>query len=476
VYLVWGDNRLVSAQIYFSKSTDEGNTWSPNTIISQNIDTLVCTGSHISLDVLGNIYVAYMTAHNNLTDWDIYFTKSTNGGSSFTPPIIVNDSSEIYHQKYCAIAVDSAGQNVYVVWQDWRNLQYEPDIYFSRSTDGGVTFLPGVRVNDDIDTTNQWFPVIACDNSGQNVYVAWMDNRDTLHGWDVYFSRSTDYGQTFEANYPINDTITTGSTPQDYPSVYYKDGIIYAVWHDGRDPSGGYFAKSIDNGVSFGPNILVTDDPWATGYYSSITVDDSTNVYIVWRDYRNYDPYGHEIYFAFSDDSGQTFNPNVLVNDHEGVVSAWDWNPSVCVNDSGEVFVAWSSTRNDPSLTNFDIYSGAGTYVGIQEFLDPTPAIAVQCYPNPFSKLINISFGIGQAASGGVDSRQKSVVSMKIYDVSGRLVKTFSRFTPDALRPTLITWHGDDENGRAVSDGVYFIRFEDRYSGTVDVRKVLKVR
>ncbi|HEC78150.1 MAG TPA: hypothetical protein ENI34_03285, partial [candidate division WOR-3 bacterium] len=30
VYLAWGDNRSVSAQIYFSKSTDAGMAWSPN--------------------------------------------------------------------------------------------------------------------------------------------------------------------------------------------------------------------------------------------------------------------------------------------------------------------------------------------------------------------------------------------------------------------------------------------------------------
>jgi hypothetical protein len=372
VYLVWRDDRYgnplwYNSRIFFSKSTDAGNTWSPNLLISQDSDTLWGYKPHLALDILGNIYVAYNLINDNTSNRDICFTKSTDGGISFSEPIIVNDSVEVLHQRNCAVAVDSAGQHVYVVWEDWRNLQYEPDIYFARSTDGGLSFLPSIRVNDDFDTTNQWNPVVACDNSGQNVYVAWMDNRDTLHGWDVYFSRSTDYGQTFEANYPINDTSTTGSTAQEYPSMYYKNNIIHTVWRDGRDPAGAYYAKSVNNGMSFGSNILVTDDSWA-GIYSSIAADESANVYIVWRDYRNYSTYGHEIYFSFSTDSGLTFSEDVLVNDHQGLVDAWDRDPSVCVNNNGKAFVAWDSDRNDPSHTNPDIYVATGTYVGIEEY------------------------------------------------------------------------------------------------------------
>jgi len=306
---------------------------------------------------------------------------------------------------------------------------------------------------------------IACDNSGQNVYVAWMDQRDTLHGWDVYFSRSTDYGQTFEPNYPINDTATTGNTPQDYPSIYYKNNIIYVVWHDGRDPSGGYFARSIDNGVSFGPNVRVTDDPWATGMYSSITADDSANVYIVWRDYRDYSTYGHDIYFAFSSDSGQTFNGNVLVNDHQGIENAWDWDPSICVNDSGKVFAAWSSTRNDPSFTNFDIYCASGNYVGIEEYHNPQTSLAFQCYPNPFIRMTNLICGIGHGA-------EKNPVSVSIYDASGRMVKSF---TLNPLHSAFsITWHGDDDYGQEVPEGVYFIQF--LCNGHKSTEKIVKIK
>ena len=472
VYLVWRDDRYgnplwYNSRVFFSKSTDAGNTWSPNLMISQNSDTLWGYKPHLALDVLGNIYVAYNLINDNTSNRDICFTKSTDGGITFSEPIIVNDSVEVLHQRNCAVAVDSAGQNVYVVWQDWRNPQYEPDIYFARSTDGGSSFLPSIRVNDDFDTTNQWFPVVACDNSGQNVYVAWMDGRDTLHGWDVYFSRSTDYGQTFGPNYPVNDTGISGNSFQGRPSVYWKNSIVYLIWDDWRDSAvGTYFDKSINGGVNFGIDVCVVDT-FGVSAYPSITVNDSNQIFVVWEDGREYSTYGSDIYFSFSDDSGQTFNPNVCVNDHEGVVSAWDWNPSVCVNDSGKVFATWSSTRNDPSLTNFDIYFAAGNYVGIQEYCDPKPTIAFKCYPNPFSKLINISFGIGQSAKGKDHS-------MKIYDISGRLIRNIPiNLCNQNKSVKSVCWNGTDQADHQMPAGIYFVELVN--NNKKYVKKIVKV-
>jgi hypothetical protein len=465
IFLVWRDDRFgnsiwYNSRVFFSKSTDAGNTWAPNFMISQDSDTLWGYMPHLTLDFYGNLFCAYTVVNDNSANRDIYFTKSTDGGISFTQPVIVNDSTGVHHQRNCAIAVDSSGQYIFVAWQDWRNVQYEPDIYCSRSTDGGSTFLPSVRVNDDLDTANQWYPVVACDNSGQNVYVAWMDQRDTLHGWDVYFSRSTDYGQTFAANYPINDTVTTGSTPQDYPSMYYKNDMIHASWHDGRDGYAVYSAVSTNNGLSFGTNVRVADDANARGYYSSISVDDSANVYIAWSDYRDFSTYGHEIYFAFSTDSGQTFEENVLVNDHQGIINAWDWDPSICVNDSGKVFVAWDADRNDPSHTNSDIYFAVGIYVGIEEYRTSQVVRSLQCYPNPFRQVVTISLQ---------SSITKNPIDLRIYDITGQLITSYS--LPSGQFS--VSWDGRDKKGRPMPTGVYFVQSVDGSSRAT--KKVVKI-
>jgi hypothetical protein len=94
--------------------------------------------------------------------------------------------------------------------------------------------------------------------------------------------------------------------------------------------------------------------------------------------------------------------------------------------------------------------------VDVQEH---TEQAITQCTvsPNPFSKLTNISFE--------VDSRQKSVVSVRIYDVSGRLVKSFGSL-PSALGPLQINWDGTDNSGTRLSSGTYLVLIETE-TGTI---------
>ena len=75
----------------------------------------------------------------------------------------------------------------------------------------------------------------------------------------------------------------------------------------------------------------------------------------------------------------------------------------------------------------------------------------LEIYPNPFSKLTHIKF---QAPNS------KSQVTLSIYDAAGRLVKDFSRFTLDALRPTLLSWDGRNDKGELVPSGVYFVQLK----------------
>ena len=84
--------------------------------------------------------------------------------------------------------------------------------------------------------------------------------------------------------------------------------------------------------------------------------------------------------------------------------------------------------------------------------------------PNPFTEKLNIKY---QTPNG-------DKVSLKIYDVSGRLIKQFSRLT--IQQSNQIVWHGDDENGRIVSQGVYFLRVENLDTGESSVHKILRIK
>jgi flagellar hook assembly protein FlgD len=80
---------------------------------------------------------------------------------------------------------------------------------------------------------------------------------------------------------------------------------------------------------------------------------------------------------------------------------------------------------------------------------------------NPFSKLTKISFGNEQSAES---------IELKIYDATGRLVKSFNLISPASLREagragvlplaSIVCWDGTDKHGLSLPAGVYFIRLE----------------
>jgi len=73
-----------------------------------------------------------------------------------------------------------------------------------------------------------------------------------------------------------------------------------------------------------------------------------------------------------------------------------------------------------------------------------------QNYPNPFNAKTLISFELSDRASD---------VSLGIYDLVGRLVRSFSLRDISAGQYSF-TWDGIDSGGRQVSSGIYFYRLE----------------
>uniref|UniRef100_A0A7V3RIM3 T9SS type A sorting domain-containing protein n=1 Tax=candidate division WOR-3 bacterium TaxID=2052148 RepID=A0A7V3RIM3_UNCW3 len=107
-----------------------------------------------------------------------------------------------------------------------------------------------------------------------------------------------------------------------------------------------------------------------------------------------------------------------------------------------------------------------GSDIGIEQTPEPTMAGALRLviYPNPFGNHLEIKFQIPEQ---GVASSQKSVVSLKIYDATGRLVRCLAL---DAKRLAPVVWDGTDDSGRKLPAGIYFIRVEsDEFKETEKV-------
>ena len=141
------------------------------------------------------------TGANNGTD--VMFSRSTNGGQSFSVPRRINDDS-VNHNKWHWFGTLSVAPNGRIdsVWLDTRNAANNTDsqLFYSFSTDGGVTWSANVAVSDSFNPF-EGYPVqnkigdyitIVSDNTGGNVaYSATFNFNSTRgqHEEDVYYVR-----------------------------------------------------------------------------------------------------------------------------------------------------------------------------------------------------------------------------------------------------------------------------------------------
>jgi len=294
----------------------------------------------------GTIYVVWRDCLDDSEEGrdDIYFAKSTDGGLTFSAGVCVSDDNGTASNYAPRVATDSQG-NVYVVWHDDRNGDW--DIYFAKSTNGGANFSTNVQVVNDPDI--QYEAALAIGPAG-NIYVTWIHKYDTdsSSDYDIYFAKSTDIGQTFTTPVMVNDV---GDGYQYTANIKADENGIYLAWTDHRNGrSNIYFAKSTNGGESFSENIRVNSTIYGQGY-PDLALDDTGNIYVVWKDLRDYDSSTH-VYLAESTDSGASFKPGVQVNDANITTSLIYLYPSLAVTGDGKIYVSWWDNRND----NLDVY------------------------------------------------------------------------------------------------------------------------
>jgi hypothetical protein len=121
--------------------------------------------------------------------------------------------------------------------------------------------------------------------------------------------------------------------------------------------------------------------------------------------------------------------------------------PITSLPDSGDVWIVYSCALRPPVDGNKYLFTPTS---GIEEnFYSLSQIQLSSSYPNPFSNKVIINYQIPK----------RTDVKLIIYDVLGREVKSLYSGMANQGNYT-ITWQGDDNKGKKVSTGVYFVRLE----------------
>jgi len=305
----------------------------------------------------------------------VLYSKSTDGGATWTTPIVANDG---YYGYKAAIAVDyNNPQNIHIVYIGYINSGETRTCRYVKSEDGGDTWLPSILVaGSNVNTNN---PDIAVDSQG-NPHLVMDSYSDTF----IRYNYSTDGGATFLAEPEIVNTgfgeETFGACisidKNDNPHVLFGGGGTAGSWGDKqtywnwRDMGSGAWQEVPPVHASEGVSITA-----GTPYPSMVF--DSDNIGHLFFDangttagrggwYRTYDPnagWSNEVTeilpnipggYVMMIQAGIDENDNLFIGYLDGLGGGMDLEPSF-----GDFFTG-TNISGDWEFTNV---SGSGTAV-----------------------------------------------------------------------------------------------------------------
>jgi len=293
VHVVWWDYRDRDHEVYYKRSTDGGETWSP--------DTRLTFAPHDSW--YPSISASGATVHaawwdNRDGNYEIYYKRSTDNGFSWGPDVRLTSDSG-WSSTPC---IASSGDRVYLAWEDDRNGAGE--IYYKFSTDDGATWSPDARLTFDPG----WSVMPSIWASGAKVHLVWDDDRDGNE--EIYYRCSSDSGLTWSGE----ERLSYGRYNSTYPSISAIDSMVHVVWTDSRsgnpeiyyarNPTGnsGNEERTEAGGQRLEVRVMAKPDP----FVSYATVPGRETEY-----FEVYDVSGRKVGTYLGDRIGQNIGPGV---------------------------------------------------------------------------------------------------------------------------------------------------------------------
>lgn len=280
-------------EVLVSTSDARGLSWSTAVAIDSDTTGAIKRIQPDSVSIIGDaIYVAWRDARHGVYFDEVYFCYSNDGGVSWAGDVRLDKGYAIGVGDVKDWRMACSGANIFVL------ISVDPgganeEIFLVSSKDGGATFGPASPVSslglgvEDVDD-------IALAAEGSTVYVAWEGNRNGSTGDDVFFQRSTDGGVSWQAADTQLDQGPGTGDANSYGSlkIVSRAGRVAVAWLEEFSSTLNEevrLAVSDNYGVSFSPDSRI-------GLYSPDTDDvDNMDLFLgaedelslVWEDNRS---------------------------------------------------------------------------------------------------------------------------------------------------------------------------------------------
>lgn len=322
------------AQVVLQRSDDRGRTWLPPIPVTSTPEPVSADGENrpkLAFGSRGELYVSWTSPTSEKYTGDIRFTRSLDGGKTWSPPAVVHADRQLITHRFESMIVDRTGR-AWIAWIDKRDLSIAQAaqreysgaaIYYAYSDDRGDTWRGDFKLADH--TCECCRIALALDAKGRAVamwrHVFPPNERDHAFavlepdGKDVVVERVT------------TDRWKIDACPHHGPSLAITaDGTRHAVWFNQVNGEGRAYYGRLTGSAPSGARALP-----AGASHADIAAQ-GNKIAVVWK---RFDGSATRVESWLSKDGGQHFTPGpTLQTDGESD------QPRV-VSNEGAMLVVW---------------------------------------------------------------------------------------------------------------------------------------
>jgi BNR repeat-like domain len=347
---------------------------------------------YIAFDKLGTSQYWARGATRN----GIFVRRSPDGGKTWEPgaiPVIAHNSTPgIPFEDKPYIIADTAGPhagNLYIGWTQFTLTA--SDLLFSRSTDGGATWSQPIKLNsqsglprDDNGALEGFHAIAAPDGT---LYTVWDSGEGIMMAISHDGGKSFSHDRRILATGPLYFGITGVSRSNGFPQIGIdprgakKGGTIFVSWSDYVNGDVDIFvASSADHGHSWTAPVRVNNDPIHNGndqFFQWMAVDPASGaVNLVFYDRRGNND-DTTVTLARSTDGGKTFTNYVWDGETFSAVGDFLGDYLAITAFGNKVFAAWAHQTSELAKEEREKKTRTVVRVGSADFNSASAAPAI---------------------------------------------------------------------------------------------------
>ncbi len=334
-------------------SNDGGRSWTFPGVLEPGVFR---SDPVLDFDAEGNFYYNSLSVVSGEFSTQVF--KSVDGGVTWGEPVWAFGGDKQW------MVIDRTGGighgNIYANWTAFFSVC---DGQFTRSYDGGQSFLPCI----DVPSSPQW-GTLAVGPAGE-LYIAGgafqIVKSSTLQ--DENLPAQFDFAVPVNMGGDLEFGVDNGPNPagllgQAWVAVNHAKGptqgevyMLCSVNPPGGDPLDVHFVRSTDGGVTWSNPIRVNDDPTNNGawqWFGTMSVAPNGRIDVIWNDTRNTGQANmSELFYSFSTDSGDTWSPNIELSPVFNSWIGWPQQNKIgdyydMISDDVGANLAWAATFN----------------------------------------------------------------------------------------------------------------------------------